>query len=316
MSDGHTALGPGREFDLVRTLLDRWGDQASGIGDDAAILDLPSGERLVVSTDASVEGVHFRREWMSPFDIGYRATVAALSDLAAMAATPRGLLVALTLSEAARPELGDLADGIGEAARLSGTPIVGGDVSRGGALSLACTVLGSTATPARRSAVQPGDLLYVTGVLGGPVSALRALEEGRAPEAAWRERFFRPRPRLAEARWLAQHGVRAMIDISDGLASELQHLAAASGVEVRLDVDRVPVLRGCSLVDATRGGEEYELLIASPLPLDVNAFARTFALPLCEIGRARRSEFPQVTALRADGETRVDLGWGHDHFSP
>lgn len=319
MNDGtyraHTALGPGGEFDLVRTLLQQWGAQAEGIGDDAAVVDIPAGERLVVSVDASVDRVHFRRDWMTPFDIGYRAATAALSDLAAMAATPRGLLVSLVIPDDARPLVGELADGIGDAARKAGTAIVGGDLSRGEELSISCTVLGSSSSPTRRSAVRAGDLLYVTGLLGGPAAALRAYREGRAPEPAARDRFLRPRARLAEARWLAQHGVQAMIDISDGLASELHHLAAASGVALRLDVERVPTLRGCSLADATRGGEEYELLVASPRPLDVDAFARTFALPLSEIGRARPAEAPEVVAVRGSTGTRVDLGKGHDHFS-
>lgn len=315
-SGAHTPLGPGIEFDLVRTLLERWGAQAVGIGDDAAVLDIPPGERLVVSVDTSVERVHFRRDWMSPADIGYRAVTAALSDLAAMAASPRGLLVTLVIPDDARDLVGAIAEGIGDAARQAGTTIVGGDLSRGDELAIGCTVLGSATAPARRSAVRAGDVLYVTGLLGGPAAALRALREGRPPDVAWRQRFLRPRARLAEARWLAQHGVRAMIDVSDGLASELQHLAAASGVSLRLDVERIPVLRGCSLADATRGGEEYELLLASAHPLDVDAFARTFALPLSEIGRARPCAVPEVIALRGTTGERVDLGAGHDHFSP
>ncbi len=312
----HTALGPGGEFDLVRTLLERWGVHAEGIGDDAAVLDIPAGERLVASVDASVDRVHFRRDWMSPYDIGYRAATAALSDLAAMAASPRGVLVTLVIPDDARELVTRLADGIGDAVRQAGTVIVGGDLSRGGELSVSCAVLGSARSPARRGAVRPGDVLYVTGLLGGPAAALRAYREGAPPEAAWRDRFLRPRARLAEARWLAQHGVQAMIDVSDGLASELQHLAAASGVALKVDVERIPTLRGCSMADALRGGEEYELLVASPHALDADAFARTFALPLSEIGRARAAESPDVIAVRGSTGARVDLGKGHDHFSP
>lgn len=315
MHSTHIGLGPGREFDLVRRMLARWGELAHGVGDDAAILDVPAGERVVVSTDASVEGVHFRREWLSLREFGYRASAAALSDLAAMAATPRGMVVALTLPEASMEEVEALADGIGDAARQTGTPIVGGDITRGRQLAVAITVIGSAAVPARRDAAAAGDIIYVTGVLGGPSAALRALERGEVPEPALRERFARPRPRLAEAVWLAQHGVRALIDISDGLASELRHLAVASGLELRVDADRIPVMRGCTFSDATHGGEEYELVVAAPQPLDADAFARTFALPLSEIGRARRAEVPGVVASRAGSGERVDLGVGHDHFS-
>ena len=311
----HISLASGREFDLVRAMLARWGPLASGVGDDAAVIELPPGERLVVSTDSSVDGVHFRREWLSPIEIGYRATAAALSDLVAMAAAPRGLVIALALPESWLTAVEALADGIGEAARLSGTPIVGGDITRASELSITVTVMGSTATPAHRNAVRPGDYVYVTGVLGGPSAALRAFEQGAAPDPLVRERFARPRPRLQEGLWLAQHGVRAMIDISDGLVSELRHLAVASAVELRVDVDRIPVMRGCTMSDAMRGGEEYELVLASPHPIDANEFARTFALPLSEIARARETEQPAVLGVRGGTGERVDLGAGHDHFS-
>ena len=307
-------LGPGREFDLVRTMLTRWGTAASGIGDDAAIVDIPAGEQLVVSTDASIENVHFRREWLSPEEIAYRATMAALSDIAAMAAAPRGFLVALTIPERWVADLAALADGIGAASRAADCPILGGDITRGTALGITITVLGSAAVPARRDAAQPGDRIYVTGVLGGPATALRALELGEQPQALHLERFARPRARLREGLWLAQHGARALIDISDGLVSELRHLAVASGIEVRIDADRIPVMRGCSLEDAASGGEEYELVVSVPHQLDANAFARAFATPLSEIGEARAADVPAVLAYRGVNDERVDLGVGHDHF--
>lgn len=307
-------LGPGGEFDLVRTMLDCWGDLAHGVGDDAAVLDVPPGERLVVSTDSSVEDVHFRRAWLSPSDIAYRATVSALSDLAAMAARPLGMVVALTLPTGWVDDLAALADGIGEAAASHGAPIVGGDITRGAQLSLAITVLGTAPAPVRRSGVRPGDVLYVTGLLGGPGAALRALLAGETAAAAHFARFARPHARVREALWLARQGASAMIDISDGLSAELRHLAEASGCELRIDLARVPVLRGCTVEEATRSGEEYELVVACPHELDADTFARTFAIPLSEIGHARVAERPGVAAFR-DG-VRVDLGMGHDHFTP
>lgn len=308
-------LGPGSEFDLVRAMVRRWGALASDIGDDAAVVDVPEGERLVVSTDASLDGVHFRRAWLTPREIGARATAAAMSDLAAMGATSRAIVIALALPPDWVKDIEELADGIGDVARATGTWIVGGDITRASQFGITCTVLGSTRTPVRRDAVAAGDRLYVTGVLGGPAAALRALELGAQPEPSLRERFASPRPRLAEGVWLAQHGVHAMIDISDALASELQHLATASTLELRVDLDKIPVMRGCTITDATRGGEEYELLIASPHALDVNAFARTFALPLSEIGRAHPADTGTVVARRGEAGVRVDLGLGHDHFT-
>src|SRR5690349_5447142 len=259
-----TELGPGREFDIVREMQRRWGTLARGLGDDAAILDVPAGHRLVVSTDASVEDVHFRRGWLSPEEIGWRATAAALSDLAAMAATPLGFVVAVTLPDEWRDALPGLVDGIGHAARDAATAIIGGDLTRGRDLALTITVLGHAASPLARGGARPGDALWVTGRLGGPLAALRAFERGDAPLPAHRARFARPRPRLAEARWLAAHGARAAIDVSDGLLAEAAHLAAAGGVRLRVDLDRLPCVEGTSPSDAARSGEEYELLLAAP----------------------------------------------------
>src|SRR3954464_1318543 len=161
-------LGPGKEFDLVRTLLSEWGNSAQRIGDDAAVLDVPPGERLVVTTDPSVEGVRFKREWLNHFEIGYRATAASLSDLAAMGARPLGLLIALTLPEADRHEARTIATGIREGASAVLCPIVGGDLSAGKTLSLTITALGSAARPLSRSGAKVGQRVYVTGKLGGP----------------------------------------------------------------------------------------------------------------------------------------------------
>jgi thiamine-monophosphate kinase len=110
-----TPLGSGAEFDAIRRMVERWGDRASGIGDDAAVLTMPRGDAVVVSVDSAIEGVHFRAEWLSPAEIGYRAVAAALSDLAAMAASPRGVLIALGLPSSWRDRLDDLAEGIGDA---------------------------------------------------------------------------------------------------------------------------------------------------------------------------------------------------------
>ncbi|MFL5577881.1 MAG: AIR synthase related protein, partial [Gemmatimonadaceae bacterium] len=145
-------LGPGREFDAVRDMLRRWGAAASGVGDDCAVLDVPAGERLCVSTDASVEGVHFRAGWLTPREIGWRAAAAALSDLAAAGAAPLGLLLAVSVPARWRPDLGELADGVGAAARAAGAPIVGGDTTGAAAdaLSLTVTVLGSAVRPLGR----------------------------------------------------------------------------------------------------------------------------------------------------------------------
>ena len=305
-------MAGGAEFDAIRSLLGIWGDRATGIGDDAAVIDIPIGELMVVSTDASVENVHFRRAWLTPEEIGTRATAAALSDLAAMAATPRGLLVAFGIPANWREDLPRLASGVGAAAAAAGCPIVGGNMSAASALSLTITVIGSAARPLSRAGAQPGDIIYVTGVLGGPGAALRALELGATP-AVHRDRFASPVHRLREAQWLEERGARAAIDISDGLLADAAHLARASGVTISLDEHAVPCLRGVSLHDAVISGEEYELLVAVPpsFAISTDEFQRLFEVPLTAIGIAEVAGHEPVT-MRG---MRVDLSAGHDHLS-
>ena len=308
-------LGPGREFDVIRDLIRRWGDTAQGIGDDAAILDVPPGSRLVASTDATVENVHFRREWLAPAEVGYRAATAALSDLAAMAATPMAMLVALSVPARWRADLIEIAEGIGEASRAFRAPITGGNLTSGNELSMTVTVLGYATHPLGRDSARRGDAVYVTGTLGGPARALAAWEHGRAPSAEDRARFARPTARIREALWLAEHGASAAIDVSDGLASDTAHLAAASAVDVCIDVDAIPTVRDASPVEAAASGEEYELVVTSPTPIDEHAFAREFKVPLTRIGAvvATVDERPRVR-FRSHGAF-VDLPAGHDHFS-
>lgn len=280
----HTPLRDGAEFDLVRRMLSRWSSTAEAIGDDAALLNLDAGKSLVASTDVSVENVHFRRGWLSPAETGYRATAAALSDLAAMAAEPLGILVALSLPHGWREWLDAIADGIGEAAARSSARIVGGDLSDGAELSLAITVLGQVTRPLRRSGARAGDRVYVTGVLGGPMRALSDLVAERTPAREDRERFAHPVPRIREAQWLASHGATSAIDISDGLTADLSHVAIASGVSMSISLDRLPTVTGLAPRDAAGSGEEYELAVTSSVPFDTAAFSSEFGLPLTEIG--------------------------------
>ena len=311
MSD-ETTLGPGREFDLMREMMSRWGDRARGIGDDATVLGVPAGEQIVLSTDTSLEDVHFRREWLSAEEIGWRATAAALSDLAAMAANPLGVLVALTLSPQWIDDLGDLAEGIASSAAAAEAPIVGGDLTRGERLAITVTVIGSSATPLRRVGAQPGDTLWVTGQLGGPAVAMAAWGEGRQPTPEARSRFARPVPRIREAQWLLSAGATAGIDISDGLGGDASHLAAASGVRITIDAEAVPLAAGADISAAQRSGEEYELLVTTRTPFDAGAFQSEFGLSLTRIGAVEEGE-PGVDLLI--GGERVASPAGYDHFS-
>jgi thiamine-monophosphate kinase len=309
----HVAMGPGREFDAVRALLEQWGPAARGVGDDGAVLDVPAGEKLVVSTDTTVEDVHFRRAWLTAEEIGWRAAQAALSDLAAMGAQPLGVLLALTVPRDWRAELPALAEGIAAATRGAAAPIVGGDVTAGDRLALAITVLGHAARPLSRAGARPGDQLYVTGRLGGPGAALAEWTAGGQPSAATRARFARPEARLAAGSWLAARGATAAIDLSDGLAGDVAHLAAASGACCVLDLDAIPCMTGVTVEDALRSGEEYELLVAAPA-LDVQAFAAAHdGLTLTPIGRVEANGGAAVRAERR-GE-QVALPGAHDHFA-
>jgi thiamine-monophosphate kinase len=303
-------LGPGKEFDLVRTLLAEWGNSAQRIGDDAAVLDVPAGERLVVTTDTSVEGVHFKREWLNHFEIGYRATAAALSDLAAMGARPLGVVIALTLPEVDRSEARALATGIREGAAAVLCPIVGGDLSAGKTLSLTITALGSVARPLSRAGAKPGDHIYVTGNLGGPDSALRAWQSKQEPTEEARARFACPVPRIDAGMALAARGATSAIDISDGLAADLAHVAAASRVRIEIDADKIPAMSGISPLEALSSGEEYEIVVTAP-NIDVNQFSEEFGLRLTEIGRVVAGS-PGVEILQ-NGE-RINTPNGFDHF--
>jgi len=313
MSDS-IALGSGREFDIIRELLRRWGPRATGIGDDAALVDVPAGNQLVVSTDASVEHVHFERAWLTAREIGYRATTAALSDLAAMAASPIGVLMALGLPASWLDQVGDLADGIGDALDAARTTMRGGDITAASDLTLAVTVLGSTSAPMRRNAARVGDSVYVTGRLGGPGDAVAAWQRVSEPAAKSRERFAHPVARIAEALWLARSGVRAAIDISDGLLADAEHLAVASGVRIELDLERVPLLEGVEPHAAAVSGEEYELIVTAAA-VDVSAFEREHRLQLTAIGRVTEpaQEGSGIT-VRMNGE-RLAPAPGFRHFS-
>ena len=308
----HLPLGPGAEFDAVRALLAQWGDRARGIGDDGAVLDVPAGSKLVVSTDTTVEAVHFRREWLTPEEIGWRATMAALSDLAAMAATPLGVLLALTVPGAWRAQLGALAQGIGEATARCEVPIVGGDVTDGDRLTLAITVLGHAARPLSRGGARVGDTIYVTGRLGGPGAALATWLGGGVPAPEHRARFAHPEARIAAARWCAAQGATAAIDLSDGLSGDLAHLAAASGVRCEIRLDRLPLVDGVASRDALTSGEEYEVLVTAPA-LDPAAFAAAHGgLALTPIGQVVAGPVGAVSLLA--GGRAVPPVHAFDHF--
>lgn len=281
------------EFDLLEKIRERLGPNGPylvlGSGDDAAIT-VPGGA-TATSVDAVVEGVHFRRDRATLPQIGHKALATALSDLAAMGAEPGEAYVFLgvppNLDEAGCLEL---LDGMLELAAATGTTLAGGDISRTPALTVATTVVGHAGAPedfVTRAGAQPGDILAVTGELGGAAAGLLLLESDEwsldhpigcksdhSSAGPLTARQLEPQPRLAAGRALARAGVTAMIDLSDGLAGDARHLAALSGVSLRIDAAALPLAAGVAEVAeatgrdplelAAAGGEDYELLVALP----------------------------------------------------
>ena len=313
-------LGPGGEFDRLRAIFAALGTAGRDLGDDCALLSV-GGRTLAISIDLSLEGVHFRTDWLALREIGWRATAAALSDLAAEGATPLGVLVSLGVPGNRQRRTGNASPavqimaGVGAAARSVGASVLGGDLVRSPRYLVDVCVLGVAQRPVRRSGARPGDGLWVTGRLGGAGLALAALRAGRGRRLApaLRRRFARPVPRIAAGRWLARRGARAMIDISDGLAGDAGHLAAASGVGVAIELERVPCWPGVTPLAAVRSGEEYELLVAMPRrfgPTDVKAFGRATGLPLTRIGACTAGRGVRMTH---DGRP-ITPPPGFDHF--
>lgn len=233
------------------------------VGDDAAVLRGFVGQ-AVISTDVAVAGVHLDLELFPPRDLGFKSVTSALSDLAAMGAHPRGLVVAVTAPEGS--DLDSLHEGIAEAAELFACPVVGGDLSRGPVISVAVTVFGECPGHGAvlRSGAQPDQVIMVTGPLGASAAGLRRRREGTELSDRLVLAHRHPWPRLREGLAARGAGVNAMMDLSDGLALDLHRLCDASGVGFALDV--VPVAPGATFRDALSGGEDYELLMVTSDP--------------------------------------------------
>ncbi len=286
-ANSHLSLAAGAEFDLIRRIWRRLGDRHAPSGGDCAMLELGS-ERLAVTVDASIEGTHFRLGWISHREVGWRACTATLSDLAAVAAEPVGVMVCLGVPSEWPAELAsDVMEGVGEAASAVGAAVLGGDLVRSDRLIVDVVGLGRAPRAVSRAGAEVGDFLWVTGELGGPAAALAAWNAGIEPEGSARARFALPEARVREAAWLRDRGAKALIDISDGLLADASHLAAASAVGLEIEYDRVPTHPAAEPEVAITSGEEYELLVALPATFgreDAAAFRETFGVSLTRVG--------------------------------
>lgn len=284
------------------------------IGDDAAVVGLPSGDRVLLSTDLVVGGVHVDLGLSGPEDIGYKALMVTVSDFAAMGVRPSHALV--SMAGPVGTDLERLGVGLAEAAGETGCTIVGGDLAESPVLVLSTAVFGLAEpggpAPLLRSTARPGDRLFVTGPLGRSAAGLGLLRAGGAgahprpsdPDLVRAHR--RPVARLAEGEAARRAGASAAIDLSDGLAADLAHLTAASGVGAALDA--VPVADGATAEQALAGGEDYELLVATGAPdALVVAFRAADLAPPIPVGRC--TDHPGERTL--EGEPLPPVGWRH-----
>ena len=308
------------EFDVIKRLSARLPDPPPEvvvpIGDDCAVLRL--GDALwVAAADMLVSGRHFK-EWASPENVGYKAVAANVSDVAAMGGVPRFVLASGGADDAETTLR--CMDGVLEACEEFGAYPLGGDTTGAAALTVDVAILGQLAhAPVLRSGARLGDLLAVTGELGAAAAGLLALESGDAGTKRLIHKHLRPEPRLVAGCATARLGAHAMIDLSDGLASDVRHVCERSGVGCRIDLDLLPIsgdtreyLRSADRdpeVLAATGGEDYELLVAASEEV-VETLASESEVPVTVIGEVT---VEGVVFLR-NGK-RVDGLSGWDHFA-
>ncbi|MBV0932346.1 thiamine-phosphate kinase [Marinobacterium weihaiense] len=315
------------EFELIRRcfLQARQGPGVvTGIGDDCAVLQVPPGQQLVVSIDTLVEGVHFL-PGTEPSRLATRLLGAAVSDLAATAATPAWLTLALTLPSGDADWLEPFAAALAQRAAELGISLVGGDTTRGATLTLSAQVHGlvEQGQALLRCGARAGDRILVSGTLGDSRAGLETLLKPQAVDAdrAWlQQRFFRPEPRLELARHLRPR-LQAGLDISDGLLADLTHLLNASGLGATVDCARLPLSPALQRIFpdqaeawALSGGEDFELCLAVA-PDQVTACqaeAQRLGVPLTDVGEFQTREGLRVRG--ADGRLLEGLHQGYDHF--
>jgi thiamine-monophosphate kinase len=303
----------------IRRLANRGTNRAvvRGIGDDCAILRLSPGQELLVTTDFSIENVHFRRNWHPAGAVGHRCLARGLSDIAAMGGEPFACFLSLGLP----PKLPqrwarEFLLGLHHLAQDHGIQLAGGDTSAAPRVTADIIVVGRIpkGKAVLRSGARPGDGIFVTGELGHSTAVLKRLFAGQRIHPSASDRHFFPQPRLETGAWLRQRGLAtAMIDLSDGLSVDLAHICDESRVSATIGAAQIPVARDATLELALHGGEDYELLFTASSRARIPAKIK--GLKITEIGRiTRRKHYPPaITILGENGRARPlpPLAWQH-----
>jgi thiamine-monophosphate kinase len=289
----------------------------TGIGDDCAVLRVPPGHELLVTTDFTIENVHFRRDWHRPELVGRRCLTRGLSDIAAMGGEPRAAFLSLAVaSDVPKKWVDRFLKGLLDFAFEFKVPLAGGDTAQSPAGIQADIVIVGSAPKGKailRSGAKAGDQIYVTGELGG---AAATLEDLAKPMGAKYFRQINPLPRLAVGQWLRQNGAAsAMIDLSDGLSTDLEHICQESRVGAEIEAEAIP--RACvgagkkknrvGIDLALHGGEDYELLFTSPKAIP----AKIAGVKVTRIGRTTQSAGMKLIAADGKGRSLKPGGWEH-----
>jgi thiamine-monophosphate kinase len=291
----------------------------TGIGDDCAVLRIPAAHETLVTTDFSLEGVHFRRKWHDAETIGHRCLTRGLSDIAAMGGEPIAAFLSLALPRTLPQNWVDrFLKGLLKLASRFDVSLAGGDTAESPAGILADIVVIGSAPRGKavlRSTAHPGDRIYVTGSLGGSAATLKLLSSGRKLRPAYFPRHFHPEPRIEVGQFLRKKGLAsAMIDLSDGLSTDLGHICEEGGVGAEIQADVIPVAsidkpaRKVALQFALHGGEDYELLFTAPPSKRVPA--RIAGLAITPIGRITRGKQMVLISGRVRSEL-LPRGWEH-----
>jgi len=290
-----------------------------GIGDDCAVLRLSPSSRdeLLITTDLCVENVHFRRAWHPPRSVGHRCLARGLSDIAAMGGEPLGCFLSLGLtSQLPQRWVDAFLDGLLRLARRFKVSLAGGDISASRQIVADIVVAGRVprGKALLRSGARPGDLIYVTGALGGSAAVLNGLYAGKRASTLASSAHFYPQPRVEIGNWLRRRGLaNAMIDLSDGLSTDLAHICRESHVTAAIRAANVPVAKGADLALALHGGEDYELLFtARPGARIPSLMDRVEVTEIGSIGSAKDySSAIQILDENGHRQTLRPQGWEH-----